>query len=125
MQTWATNADQHPGYAHQQPHQVEKAAAKPKTKKRLTAEAKAEKAAAKMCGAAHVTKFEQGKMEREDILDATPSPLFTPVAGDSLMSSRYYPLLLPGRGPMQKLLALSARPGQLSDQLPSLSQQRQ
>ena len=75
MSTRAKNATQHPGYVQQKPHQP--ANLKPKSKR---AEAKAKKAIAKEQGAARLMKFEQDIMEREDVLNATPHPNFTPTA---------------------------------------------
>ena len=46
--------------------------------------AKAEKIATKRRGAAHVAKFEQEAMEREDMLNATPCPIFTSTADHGL-----------------------------------------
>ena len=75
MSTQARNATQHPGYIQRKPCQP--ANPKPKSKR---AEAKAEKAIAKKLGATRLAKFEQNAMEKENVLDATPRPNFTPTA---------------------------------------------
>ena len=81
MATRAKNASQRPGYAQRKPRQpAAPAGNKSKTKKEEAAVAKAEKIATKRRGAAHVAKFEQEAMEREDMLNATPRPIFTSTA---------------------------------------------
>ena len=85
MATQAKNASQHPGYAQRKPRQpAAPAGNKSKTKKEEAAVAKAEKIATKRRGAACVAKFEQEAMEREDMLNATPRPIFTSTADHGL-----------------------------------------
>ena len=77
--TASTSTDHSPQLLSSQflPYQpgVEKAR---KTKKVAVAAAKV---VANQLGAACVSKFEQDEMEREDMLDATPHPIFTPAPG--------------------------------------------
>ena len=90
MATRAKNASQRPGYAQRKPRQpAAPAGNKSKTKKEEAAVAKAEKIATKRHGAARVAKFEQEAMEREDMLNATPRPIFTSTAdhGSALPSN--------------------------------------
>ena len=78
MATWTKNASQHPGYAQRKPRQpAAPAGNKSKTKKEEAAVVKAEKIATKRRGAARVAKFEQEAMECEDMLNASPHPIFT------------------------------------------------
>ena len=81
------NATQHPGHVVKPPRKPANANAKTtKDKKADAAKAKAAKAVAKKLGAAQCSQFEQEAMEREDMLDATPRPNFTPAAGRILSS---------------------------------------
>ena len=80
MMTKAKNATQHPGHIQQKPCQP--AGPSAKSKKVDTA---AVKATAKRLGAEWHTKFEQDAIEREDVLDTTPCPIFTPTAGHALI----------------------------------------
>ena len=83
MATRAKNATQHPGHVQRKPRQPVGPDAK--SKKADAAAAKAAKAAARRLGAERLVKFEQDAMEKEDILDATPRPVFTPTAGRTLV----------------------------------------
>ena len=81
METRAKNASQRSGYAQRKPRQpAAPAGNKSKTKKEEVAVVKAEKIATERHGAACVAKFEQEVMEREDMLNATPHPIFTSTA---------------------------------------------
>lgn len=83
MQTRAKNADQHPGHVQRKPRQPGVRTVKAK-KAEATKAAKAAKAAAKTVNSARLAKYEGDAMEREDMLDVTPRPNFTPAAGRSL-----------------------------------------
>lgn len=73
------NASQHPGYIQKKP--CEPAIDKPKTKKQTGDAVKAEEAAAKKLGAACVLEFKKDTMEKEEMLDVTPRPVFSSTAG--------------------------------------------
>lgn len=73
------NASQHPGYIQKKPRKP--AVNKPKTKKQTGDAAKAKKAAAKKLGAEHVLEFKKDTMEKEEMLDVTPRPVFSSTAG--------------------------------------------
>ena len=83
MATRAKNATQHPGHVQRKPHQPVGPDAM--FKKADAAAAKAAKAAARRLGAERLVKFEQDAMEKEDMLDITPHPVFTPTASHTLI----------------------------------------
>ena len=83
MANRAKNATQHPGHVQRKPCQPVGPDAK--SKKVDAAAAKAAKAAARRLGAEWIAEFEQDAMEKEDILDVTPHPIFTPTAGCTLI----------------------------------------
>ena len=85
MVTRAKNATQHPGFVQQKPCQPVGPDAKSKKVDAAAAAAKAEKVAAKRLGAEWLAKFEQDAMEKEDMLDVTPHPIFTPTASHTLI----------------------------------------
>ena len=85
MVTRAKNATQHPGFVQQKPHQPVGPDAK--SKKVDAAAAAAAKVAAKRLGAEQLAKFKQDAMEKEDMLDVTPHPIFTPTASHTLIPS--------------------------------------
>ena len=82
------NATQYPGHVVKPPHVPANTDGKTtKDKKADAAKAKAAKAVTKKLGAAQCSKFKQETIEREDMLDATPHPNFTPTAGRTLAPS--------------------------------------
>ena len=88
MRTRPKNATQNPGHIVKPPCKPANANAKTtKDKKADTVKAKAAKAVAKKLGVAQCSKFEQEAMEREDMLDATPCPNFTPATSHILAPS--------------------------------------
>ena len=83
--TRSKNATQHPGYVDKPPRKpTNPNTVTTKEKKENAAKAKAAKAVAKKLGTAQLAKHEQEAMEREDMLDATPHPNFTPAANRML-----------------------------------------
>ena len=83
MVTRARNATQHPGFVQWKPCQPVGPDAK--SKKVDAAAARAEKAAAKRIGAEWLAKFKQDAIEKEDMHDVAPHPIFTPTAGCTLI----------------------------------------
>ena len=86
--TRSKNATQHPGYVDKPPRKpTDPNKVTTKEKKAIAAKAKAAKAVSKKLGAARLAEYEQEAMEREDMLDATPRPNFTPAADRMLAPS--------------------------------------
>ena len=83
MTTRAKNATQHPGYVQRQPCQpaAPNMALTKAQKAEAARAAKVKKAAAKKLNATRLSEFEQDTMDREDVLNVTPHPNFTPAAG--------------------------------------------
>ena len=83
MITRAKNATQHPGYVQQQPCQpaAPNAALTKAQKAEAARAAKVKKAAAKKLNTTRLSKFEQDALDREDVLNVTPHPNFTPAVG--------------------------------------------
>ena len=86
--TRSKNATQHPGYVDKPPRKpTNPDKVMTKEKKAIAAKAKATKAVSKKLGATRLAKYEQEAMEREDMLNATPRPNFTPAADRMLAPS--------------------------------------
>ena len=86
--TRSKNATQHPGYVDKPPRKpTDPNKVTTKEKKAIAAKAKAAKAVSKKLGAARLAEYEQEAMEREDMLDATSRPNFTPAADCMLAPS--------------------------------------
>ena len=86
--TRSKNATQHPGYVNKPPRKpTNPDKVMTKEKKAIAAKAKATKAVSKKLGTARLAKYEQEAMEREDMLNATPRPNFTPAADRMLAPS--------------------------------------